>query len=250
MLVATVLLYVGLAGCSILAIALVMQYDLHRREPLSTIIATIGGGALAMFLCMVGQDAYVHAHSHDLELSDIWHWALMAGGSEETAKLGVVIAVAIVFRRDFDEPIDGLVYGAMAGLGAAIVESVHVQGAPMQLTTLPREEPIRLLGHLIMGGIGGFGVGLVARVSWRHLPIALACFVSAVVLHVTWDVLAYRMSDLADEGRTRHFGYTCVSIVIMLAGFFYFRLLVSVCPKPVGSPSAPAAATPGRPPPR
>lgn len=243
MLVATVLLYVGLGGCAILAVAMVMQYDLHRKEPPATIISAIAGGALAMFLCMVGQDVYVQSHPHDFDLGDVWRWALMAGGSEETAKLLVVITVAALFRKDFDEPIDGLIYGAMAGLGAAIVESVRVQGAPMQLTSLPREEPIRLLGHLIMGGIGGYGVGLVRHVSWKLLPIALACFASAVVLHITWDVLAYRMADLAEDGRQRHFGYTFTAIATMLAGFFYFRLLVTLCP---GEASARAKAPPAR----
>ncbi|MCG3122617.1 MAG: hypothetical protein GIKADHBN_01009 [Phycisphaerales bacterium] len=231
MLVATVLLYIGLAGCSILAIAMVLQYDLHKREPLGIVLTSIAMGAAAMYACMAWQRAFVEANALEIAYTDIQRWALLAGVTEETTKLVVVVAVAVFFRRDFDEPIDGLIYGSMAGLGAGIMESVYVQGAPEFLTTLPKEEPIRLLGHLVMGGIGGFGIGLVATISWGHLVTALVCFLAAVSLHVTWDVLAYRMADEYGPGGQPPMRDTALSIGLMLGGFSFFKLLVACCPR-------------------
>lgn len=230
MLLATVLLYLSLAGCSILAIALVMQYDLHKREPWHCMLVGIAAGSLAMVVCMRLQDSIVATwHVYD-NTNAVLRWALLAGVTEEVTKLLVVIAMAVIFRRAFDEPIDGLIYGAMAGLGAAITESIQTQGIPYQLTTLPREEPIRLLGHLVMGGIGGFGVGLVRFISWRYVPVALACLISAVSLHVMWDVIAYRFGDARDATGDVTFRQTGISIAIMLGGFLHFKLLVKVAP--------------------
>lgn len=230
MLLATVLLYLSLAGCSILAIALVMQYDLHKREPWHCMIIAVAAGALAMYGCMEGQEFVATQWELFHNTDAVVRWAILAGTTEELTKLLVVVMMALVFRTHFDEPIDGLIYGAMAGLGAALTESIQTQGIPHQLTTLPREEPIRLMGHLVMGGIGGFGIGLVRFISWKYIPVALACLVSAVSVHVMWDVIAYKLGDLRDAGGAITYRHTGVSIGIMLGGFLHFRLLVKVAP--------------------
>jgi RsiW-degrading membrane proteinase PrsW (M82 family) len=230
MLLATVLLYLSLGGCSILAIALVMQYDLHRREPWHCMILAIVAGGLAMYGCMKGQELLALRWDVFHNTDAVVRWAILAGTTEELTKLLVVVMMALVFRRHFDEPIDGLIYGAMAGLGAALTESIQMQGIPHQLTTLPREEPIRLMGHLVMGGIGGFGVGLVRFISWKYIPVAMACLISAVSVHVMWDVIAYKLGDLRDTGGAITYRHTGVSIAIMLGGFLHFRLLVKVAP--------------------
>lgn len=243
MLAATALLYVGLGGCAILAVALVMQYDLHRRESWQTMMLGILAGAAGMFLCMWGQEACVRAHLDSLDTTVVWRWAVLAGVSEEATKFLVVVGMALACR-DFDEPLDGLVYGSLVGLGAALTESIHMLGAPSQFTTLPREEPVRLLGHLVMGGIGGFGVGLMATLSWRYITTAIACFVAAVSLHVTWDVVAYHMADAAEPGQPPPYQSSGLAIGIMLGGFLFFRMLVSLCPVPLHAPGTPAGGAP------
>ncbi len=244
MLVATFLVYLSLAGCAILALVLVVQYDLHRREPWPIMLAAIVLGAAAMLGCMRGQEAFIMANQEMWANAPNWKFALLAGACEEAAKLLVVVLMALLFRRHFDEAIDGLIYGALVGLGAAIVESIKTIGAPDTLVALPREEPIRLLGHLVMGGIGGFGIGLVRRVSVLHVVTALSCFVIAATLHVTWDTLAYRISELAEQNMPPHYGYTAISIALMLFGFFLFKFLVGICQRYDRAPPAvPAPAT-------
>ncbi len=243
MFAATALLYVGLGGCAILAVALVMQYDLHRRESWQAMAVGILAGAVGMYLCMWGQEAYIRAHLDSLDVTVVWRWAVLAGVSEEATKFMVVVAMALGCR-DFDEPLDGLVYGSLVGLGAALTESIHSLGAPTQFTMLPREEPVRLLGHLVMGGIGGFGVGLMATLSWRYITTAIACFVAAVSLHVTWDVVAYHMADAAEPGQSPPYQSSGLAIGIMLGGFLFFRMLVSLCPVALETTQSPAGGTP------
>src|SRR5690606_3183208 len=96
-----------------------------------------------------------------------------AAVTEELAKLAVVWAIALLWRRQFNDPMDGLIYGSFAGLGCAIEESVGLHGWPTGAALLPLQEPIRLLGHLVMGGIGGFAVGLW-RIRFAPWPVAVA----------------------------------------------------------------------------
>jgi len=55
-------------------------------------------------------------------------------------------------------------------------------------------ELVRLFGHLIMGGITGFGVGMIHRHppgrSW--IPIAVACLGTGITIHFLWDLAALR----------------------------------------------------------
>jgi RsiW-degrading membrane proteinase PrsW (M82 family) len=122
---------------------------------------------------------------------------------EESAKLLVVAGFALFARRIFNDPMDGLIYGSLAGLGAALEEAVAVlRATPRAGALLPPEELVRLCGHLVFGGIAGFGVG-AARLRLFRWPRALAGgFVGASALHFGWDVIALR-AEMAPLGPRR-----------------------------------------------
>ena len=150
-------LYGTVALCALLAAALVYRYDLYDREPLLLIGATVIAGAVCMPI--VGR---LEAMSLDALAG---HWASAAsyaavGASHE--ELFRFVAVWVISRFDaFDDPIDGLVYGSMFGLGMGLEESFNIMrhlNEPAHLV-LP-VEIVRLLGHLVMGGITGFGFGV------------------------------------------------------------------------------------------
>ncbi len=224
------LLYATLLLCSALIGLQVYRYDLYDREPPHAILLTLVGGAVGLWAAGLAQIAFMKWLGIAVgEHFNTW-MAFAAGTTEELAKVSVVGLVAILRPRWFNDPLDGAIYGAFAGLGAAIYESVMHLGFPewdKLPAFLPAAEPIRLMGHLIMGGIGGFGVGFVRAQTggWAGVRgwIALgACLAGAMVLHVAWDVVAF---DAADRGRMLPW-HTTASIVMMLAGMFAFRMLV------------------------
>ena len=164
---------------------LVYRYDLYDKEPWPLILLTMGLGMLTGYAAGSIEEALAVAWS--ISYDDPWGMAWLAGIVEELAKVLVVVVMALTFRSSFNDPQDGQIYGAFAGLGAAILESRFYTsfGAPGPETL--GTEFARLVLHLLLGGIAGYGIGLarcrVRGTIWK-LPAALT---AAVVLHSLWD---------------------------------------------------------------
>ena len=83
---------------------------------------------------------------------------------------------------------------------------------------------MRLCGHLVFGGMGGFGVGC-ARLRQPGWPWAVALgFGSAVALHFGWDVLALRSESLLPQATLD----TCSEPPSCWSGFILYGRLVIV----------------------
>jgi len=217
------LLYATLFICAGAIGAQVYRYDMYDREPPQAILLTMIGGAVALWAAGLAQIAIISALGTTAAANfNIW-MAFAAGTTEELGKISVVALIAILHPRWFNDPLDGAIYGAFAGLGAAVYESVVHIGWPSTDPILPASEPVRLMGHLLMGGIGGFGVGFVrvARLSGRWIRL-VGCLSAAMLLHTAWDVIAFEAGDL---GRMLPW-HTWASVLLMLVGMVTFRLLV------------------------
>jgi RsiW-degrading membrane proteinase PrsW (M82 family) len=145
--------FVVLACCALLTAGLVYRYDLYEHEPLPLLGVAIAVGAGSMWIAGLAE-GWVFACWKDVGSLGI---AAVASGAEELLKLFVVIAVSLLARREFDDPMDGIVYGSMAGLGAALEESVFYQRmSPALHGFVPAAELVRLWAHVVLGGIVGF----------------------------------------------------------------------------------------------
>jgi RsiW-degrading membrane proteinase PrsW (M82 family) len=125
--------------------------------------------------------------------------AAVAALSEEILKLLVVLAVALLAHREFDDPMDGVVYGSMAGLGAALEESVFYSGLHLESgAALPAAELVRLWAHVVLGGIAGFSLGFFRTRPGRAALATGALLTVAIALHLGWDAIVLSVPD----GRT------------------------------------------------
>ena len=140
-------LYIALALCAFLFALLVYRYDLYEREPWYMLALAIALGYVAMraagSLELVAL-RYVETHVAI---------AAVAALVEELSRFVMVVAIAVLFPRQFNDPMDGIVYGSMIGLGMAVEESFYLLGlletpSPLLLPV----EIVRLLGHLVMAG--------------------------------------------------------------------------------------------------
>ncbi len=213
------LFFVALALCALLTASLVYRYDLYEHEPIPLLGVAIALGAGAMWLAGLVEDRALRAWQPDpLGI------AAVASGAEELMKLLVVIAVSILARREFDDPMDGIVYGSMAGLGAALEESVFYQRGALSLHTLvPAAELVRLWAHVVLGGIVGFALGFWRETPGRSALAALGGLALAVSLHFGWDAIVLTAPGGVALGAAR----TVAGLVLMIGSLaLYGRLVV------------------------
>ncbi|MEK6702325.1 MAG: PrsW family glutamic-type intramembrane protease [Planctomycetota bacterium] len=224
----TLFLYLSLALCSVGIAAAVVRYDLYKQESWTALALVAALGAGSMWLAGQAQLGVIHVLSSNDLLIDNIQLALLAGSTEELGKLLAVLLLFLLARRAFDEPLDGLIYGSFAGLGAAIEESVVVLGKVTPALYLPPQEPVRLAGHLVMGGIGAFGLGLLTTRSRWAFPVIAACLAGAILLHTAWDVAAFSAADLYRIHGKLLPWHTVTPIVLMLGGMLVYRWFAGI----------------------
>ena len=140
-------------------------------------------------LIPVVQNSWVNAYERAL---------LIAGLPEETLKISIIAAVARR-ARDFDEPMDGVVYGTAVGLGFAAVENIlYVAGNAHWASVAVARGILSVPFHAALGAIAGayiararFGGALGANTSdrWRRPRLLLSAWLVPVALHTLYDGL-------------------------------------------------------------
>ena len=107
-------------------------HDRHRPEPVGHLFLALLLGAAASLLAGAGYDALgllglrfdVLALAESTRLGLFLYAFLAIGLLEELAKLLPFLVVILRFK-DFDEPVDGIVYASFLGLGFAAAENLY-----------------------------------------------------------------------------------------------------------------------------
>jgi protease PrsW len=181
---------------------LVYVLDLYEREPIPLLVAAFVWGAVAATtLSAIGNAGWslVVARLGGPELATRWSAAITAPIVEETLKgLGVVLIVLIA-REEMDDRMDGFVYGALCGLGFAVVEDVFyfvaVFGGEVRGVLegfFVRVIASGLYSHVLYTGLVGMAIGIVAtrrddRPLGPRLRSALPLVAVAVIGHFLWN---------------------------------------------------------------
>jgi hypothetical protein len=131
-------------------------------------------------------------------------WSLFLGGPvvapvvEETAKGAALLLIAWRLGQEFDDAVDGVVYGGLVGLGFATSENVLYFGraflgggaAAVGIAFLVRVVAAGF-AHSMFTGMAGAGLGLaLERRDGRRWPIAVAGYGVGVGLHGLWNLVA------------------------------------------------------------
>lgn len=135
-------------------------------------------------------------------------------------------------HREFDEPMDGLVYGAIASLGFATLENIMYVSADGLGTALPRALTA-VPSHAFLGAIMGyyvararFGPSTQRGTSWL---LALAV---PVLLHGLYDFPLMLVDELTDGGNNADqlsvlaVALLAVPFMVLLLEFFIVLQLV------------------------
>lgn len=181
----------------------VLWIDRNEREPWWLLLGAFIWGAVAA-TAMAGLANAVGASvvasaTGDPDITHWWVITTIAPITEEIAKAAALAVVFTVYRHHADNALDGLVYGALVGLGFAWFENIayYVAVADEGYASMAGLAWLRGVvsgvgTHATFTGIVGVGFG-VARV-WRsgriRLLAPLAGLVLAMAAHAVWNAFA------------------------------------------------------------
>jgi len=169
--------------------------DRYEREPLRLIAVAFGLGLYAMVAARGLEAALVGLVSPEWlalggEPARMFDAYVLTSAVEETAKW-VMVMTAVYHWDEFDEPLDGVVYGAAVALGFAALENllfIVSRGLSVAWGRALFAVPL----HALCGGTMGYYAGRAkfARVAartgavWRDRALSL---VLPVLFHGTYD---------------------------------------------------------------
>ncbi len=118
---------------------------------------------------------------------------------EEGCKGLGVILIALLFRKDFDSVVDGIVYGGVVALGFATMENIDYYGVSLAhggasslIATFFIRGVLAPFSHVLFTSMTGIGCGIAREThSLRVKLIATSAGVlGAMLLHALWNALA------------------------------------------------------------
>lgn len=200
---------IGLVLLAVYAVpvfVLVNTLDLFEREPRSLLIgALLWGAIVATFLAGRINDEWgsIIQKLFGAEFARDWGAALVGPGDEELLKFLGVVAIYLIARSEFDDVLDGFVYGAMVGLGFTLAEDMYYffahfvgQAGASDLGGLFEGFFMRIIvggpySHVLLTGLTGMGLAYyvtrpdVAR--QRRLLVAIGLYAAGVAAHFVWN---------------------------------------------------------------
>lgn len=186
---------------------LLSELDFLEPEPMRLqVTAFAWGGLVATSVSIAGTSAAqnIVAKLGSPELAASWGPAIVGPAVEEITKTLGLVAIVLLARTQVNSVLDGVVYGALVGLGFQIVEDVvfalgavamagHGDSAgPVVTTFLLRGFLAGLWSHTLFGALAGAGIGYLTvrtdRSFRRRVGIGMLAVLAAWLSHVLWNV--------------------------------------------------------------
>ena len=164
--------------------------DRYEPEPARYRLAALGWGAVAAVGFSFVGEQFLFGLSATNEFLNV---AVGAPVVEELGKGLFLVAVVIFRRAELHGPLDGIVYGALVGIGFAFVEDIvyylqSLQSGELGITFFLRG----IMGpfaHPLFTAATGLGIGLAVatRRPGVRVLVPLLGFLAAVVMHAIWN---------------------------------------------------------------
>ena len=179
---------------------LVLRLDRYEIEPLRAVVACFVWGAVgAILLSVIGGFIVqgVLTERYGTDLASLASTVIAAPLIEESFKGVAILAVLLVARDEIDSTLDGLVYGALVGVGFAMTENIlyfgqtYLAGGIRELGILViARDVLSGLGHPTYTAVTGAAVGWAREQYGRGVtrfivPVLGWCV--AVALHAMWN---------------------------------------------------------------
>ena len=196
------------------------SHSLYKRPAWRVLGVTAALGALATIpalgLNLLGQSLFIDFFGHTRR-SHVLVLIFVVGPIEELLKFLVVYFYAYR-RKEFDEPLDGVIFSATAALGFAAIENVFYLARNEPALVLLRG-PLSNPGHALFSALWGLGLSkakAAPNMLWRRLPVVARGFLMASLLHSLFDLLLLAAADI-------NVIFFALLIAAMVALFFWVR---------------------------
>jgi RsiW-degrading membrane proteinase PrsW (M82 family) len=186
--------------------------DRYEREPRRLIVKTFLLGAIFVVPVIVAEllgSLFLPPSADPVAL--FLHFLLVVALVEESSKY-LAVRVSVYGSREFNEPMDGLVYGAIAGLGFAAPENllyVLTRGAALGVIRAILSVP----GHALWGSLIGYYLARQKFTDARRS--GLTGLSMAVILHTIFDYGLVEMDPLL--------GIIIAGGVVVVGWIIFFR---------------------------
>lgn len=211
--------------CAVALVLLVYRYDLYEKEPWYMLLLAASAGGIGCWCIGYVEDFILLRLPANLGTSNLG-MAGVASVSEELSKLIIVLLIAHLCRPHFNDPFDGVVYGAVVGVGFGVCESyMYIAMQTRSLWQQVGSEIVRLVLHLLFGALTCCGIGLARFAAPRWPLIFGGTLLASTGLHFVWDYFCGLPST--DAGTLQQRG---IAVVLMLAatGLFGFAVVHSI----------------------
>lgn len=178
-------------------------HDRHLPEPAGHLLLALALGAGAFYLGLMMYvalgyiglrfDAFLLAEN---SLAGLFAYAvLVIGPIEELAKLLPFLLVVIRFR-EFDEPIDGIIYASFIGLGFGAVENFYQLRYLDGVAAWARGFAGPML-HIVFASIWGYYIGRNVLCGKPLLHVMVAAFAVSALVHGLYDFVVLGLAPRA-----------------------------------------------------
>lgn len=182
-------------------LAFYLREDLKHPEPKKLIFFTFLAGAFSTVFVLQTQ-MILNRWIDDLVLPYGLVYFLLLAAIEEIFKF-LAVYFAVGYRKEFDEPIDAMIYMIVAALGFAAVENVAsivqsfnaVSTGPLETVTL-RFVGATLL-HTLSSGLVGYYWGRAMAKKSDYSGLIIRGLIFATLLHAIFNYFIINLESLA-----------------------------------------------------
>lgn len=191
----------------LLIIGMVLWFDRWKPQPKVAMgLCILWGGVAAVILTLIFRFPleYLMAGAGVTDESGAISAVVMAPIFEEITKGMILVAIALAARRYFEGPLDGWVYGSLAGAGFAFTENIlylssaymsgaqYGVGAASLIMTFIVRCLLSPLLHSTFTMCAGVTIGLAARRGqwWSIILMWIPGLLAGMFLHALWNGLA------------------------------------------------------------
>ena len=183
----------------------VRRIDRNEKEPWRLVLVAAAWGAVVATSLVIWAETFwdeIAAHTlvpgPGLDASN----AFSAGLFEELGKGVAVVLLFLVMRNEFDDVVDGIVYGAAVGLGFNFMETITYMtnlyailspegsgGIAAGFQWYARQVLGLFMGHATYTALIGAGIGIARQLPSRRQKVIaiLSGFLVAIAAHFSWD---------------------------------------------------------------